>query len=672
MNRILYPKLALTNIRKNYQTYVPFILTSIFMVMLNYIIGSLASNPSNQLIRGARSANAFLRLGVLVIAIFAVIFLLYTSSFLIKRRKKEFGLYAILGMEKKHIARVLSYEMVTVYVLSMVVGLLLGITFDKLVFMFLLNLVSEKVPLGFHFSLDSLTSSLLLFSIIFAVILVWSISQVYINQPILLFKGSNVGEKEPKARWIATIIGVGCIGFAYYIAQTFQNPLQAFSDFFIAVVLVIIGTYLLFMSGSITLLKALKKNRKFFYKPNNFISISSMLYRMKQNAAGLASICILSTMVLVMLSTTTALYVAVEETINMHSTKNINTIIFLDEKDLSCIEVIKGEISKVLQKNDAEISSEYGYTYLDLPGVLENGEFVLEIETESSDYLYTISFITLSDYRLLTNSTVELEKNEVLIGSEDGESIGDSIRVNDKEYKIIGNVEKFETYGSSFMNISPTLYVIVSDLDVIFEIFDYQKSKYPEDYYFKIAHYYGFDLANEKDREKTEAIVAEFLEEIYTFNDDTGTISAGFGILPNIAETSADVRGMYGGLLFLGLFLGTIFIMGTTLIIYYKQVTEGHEDMGRYEIMQKVGMGKNEVRKTINAQVLQVFFLPLIVAIIHMLMGYRIIRKFMELVFFDTSIAFVVSTVGTITIFTIFYILIYLLTARVYYKIVSS
>ena len=671
MNRILYPKLALTNIRKNYQTYVPFILTSICMVMLNYIIGSLASNPSNNLIRGARSANAFLRLGVIVIVIFAVIFLLYTSGFLIKRRKKEFGLFAILGMEKKHIARVLFYETVIVYVLSMVVGLLLGITFDKLMFMFLLNLVSEKVPLGFHFSLDSLTNSLLLFSFIFVVILVWSISQVYISQPILLFKDSSVGEKEPKTRWIATIIGVGCIGFAYYIAQTFQNPLQAFTDFFIAVVLVIIGTYLLFMSGSITLLKALKKNKKFFYKPNNFISISSMLYRMKQNAAGLASICILSTMVLVMLSTTTALYVGAEETISMQSTRDISTLIYLDEKDFSSIEVIKGEISKVLQKNDAEISTEYGYTYLDLPGVLVNGEFVLDIEVESNEDLYTFSFIALSDYKLMTNSTVELEKNEVLIGSKGEESISGSIRVNNKEYKIIGNAEKFETDSDSFMTISPTIYVIVSDLDVILEIFDYQKSKYPEDDYFKIAHYYSFDLANEIDSKKIEDIVAAFSEEIYTFDDDTGTISAGFGTLPNIDETRANMRGTYGGLLFLGLFLGTVFIMGTTLIIYYKQVTEGHEDMGRYEIMQKVGMGKNEVRKTINAQVLQVFFLPLIVAIIHMLMGYRIIRKFMELVFFDTPTAFVMSTAGTITIFTIFYILIYLLTARVYYKIVS-
>ena len=668
MNKVLYPRLAINNIKKNYQTYVPFILTSICMVMMFYIVGSIANNPDILLLRGGEMLAQLLSFGIVIIGIFAIIFLLYTNGFLVKRRKKEFGLYSILGMEKKHISKILLYETLIVYLLSLIVGLILGMLFDKLVFMLVVNMLGGIVPIGFQVSRISMFNATALFSFIFLLILIISVYSVYRNQTIELLKGGKVGEKEPKAKWMLTIIGLGCLAYGYYIAITVTNVMEAIMLFFVAVLLVIVGTYILFTTGSIALLKIAKKNRNLYYKPKNFISISSMFYRMKQNAWGLASVCILSTMVLVMLSTTASLYAGVEDSISKRYIRDIGVYLDTDTADANYLEKFESEFHGYLESKGVESTNHYSYTYLQLVGFLTGNELNSDMKsiddyTSVMDKLVIVNLITMEQYTKLTGDNANINENEVLICSVGSKIQLENIKLFDNEYKVVQKALEFESNGLDSAIVYPKLYIIVKDGVVLESIFSKQAEINTSDYQTTIQLFYGFDMSNYENDDAIFEVIDDFI------HDEIGYERA---FMFESKATEADFAyGMYGGLFFLGISLGLVFIVATTLIIYYKQITEGYEDRERFEIMQKVGMSLEEVKKSISSQVLQVFFLPLMVAIIHLMFAFNIISQFMVVLSFNNMSLFIYSTIITIIIFTVFYVLVYSLTAKVYYKIVS-
>ena len=372
MNRVFYPKLALINMRKNARMYIPYLLTCIGTVMMYFMIHSLSCNSGIKSLRGSDSIRSMLGMGVWVTAIFAFIFLFYTNSFLIKGRKKEFGLYNILGMEKRHLSRIMFYETLCTAVISLGLGILAGILLNKLVYLGLVALLQCEIPLGFELSMVSLRDTLLLFAILYLLIFINSFRQIHLAKPVELLSGGQIGEKEPKAKWLLALAGVLCLGGGYYIAVSTENPVAAISLFFVAVVLVIIGTYLLFTAGSIALLKLLRKNKRYYYRTRAFISVSGMMYRMKQNAAGLANICILSTMVLVMLSSTLSMYLGMENMLNTRYARSI--MITAWDYDEASIQKIKGMVGTILDNQGAQAEEILDYTLLNFSGMQE-GDF---------------------------------------------------------------------------------------------------------------------------------------------------------------------------------------------------------------------------------------------------------------------------------------------------------
>lgn len=660
LNKLFYPKLALVNLKKNGNTYIPYILTCIGSIIAFYSIVSIQSNKGLDAMQGADSLKMLLFLGIIVIGIFAVIFLFYTNSFLIKRRKKELGLYSILGMEKKHIARVLFYETLFVTVVSLSLGLLGGILIGKLMFLILLNLAHIKSPLAFNIDWMSLFYTTVVFLGIFGLTLVTNFLQVKLSNPIDLLRGGEHGEKEPKSSWVMTLIGVVSLGIGYTIALTVKDPIEAILLFFVAVLFVIVGTYALFTSGSVTLLKALKKNKKFYYQSRNFISVSGMIYRMKQNAVGLANICILSTMVLVTITTTVSLYIGQESMRRDYYPMDISIIGDPESTNFSDIEQM---VTAAKTKANIEMFDELSFDMSTFTAFQEGSHFLPDME-ENTDLQYynTISKITtipLADYNRMTNQNKTLAENEVMIFSE-GENYQESMVVFGESQFLV--VEQLETIPMDFKKKLITgngYYLIVKDQQIMTAIYNTMNEN-KEDNTPVISHALMFNL------EGNEADINLFSDNMKTsINEINPAIKVG-----NIYESLAELYGIFGGFLFLGVFLGAMFMMATVLIIYFKQISEGYEDSGRFEIMQKVGMDKTEVKKTIGKQILMVFFLPLVGAIIHVAFAFPVITKMLA-AFRLTNVWLILGcTLTVVVIYALVYTVVYLLTARSYYKMI--
>ncbi len=397
---MMYPRLAFDNIRKNARTYIPYILTCSFATAMFYIMKSLSLNEGIENVQGGDTIVPMLSLGTYIIAIFSCIFLFYTNSFLMKNRKKEFGLFNILGMEKRHISKVIGYESLYVAIISLVTGIFAGIILDKLMYMLILKIMSAEIPLGFYISKNAIISTVILFGILFLLIFLNSLRMIHLSKPIELLKGGNTGEKEPKAKWFLALMGVISLGAGYYIALTVKNPINALLLFFVAVVLVILGTYLIFTAGSIALLKILKANKKYYYKTNHFISVSGMIYRMKQNAVGLANICILSTMVLVTLSPTVSMIVGVEDIIMQRYPYQLefNAYSADEEKYQGIVDII----DETAKEENIEITEQVVYSSLQFSALYTGGdEFFFSDDTSDMsmlDNVYNLNFITAKDY----------------------------------------------------------------------------------------------------------------------------------------------------------------------------------------------------------------------------------------------------------------------------------
>lgn len=654
MNNKFFPKLAADNIKKNSKTYIPYIVTCIVTVSVFYIIKSLSLNPGLTEMIGAQTLSEIMFLGSIIDAIFSLIFLFYTNSFLIKRRKKEFAVFNILGMEKKHISITLAWENLYVTLISLFGGVVLGIALDKVMFLVITKMLKSYISLGFFISKTAILSTVIIFIAIFILIYINTIRQIHISNPVDLLKEGNVGEKEPKSKLLIAILGAICLIIGYSLALTTKNPTASVFVFFVAVLFVIAGTYMLFTSGSIVLLKSLRKNKDYYYKTKHFTSISGMIYRMKQNAVGLANICILSTMVLVMISSTSSLMIGMEE-INRNRYPN-DISIYVDETSIDKNQEQIDLVKDFQKKNNIEIAKEQTYKYLAFSGY-KNGD---SIDAGFSPLSEVLFFVPLSDYNEAMGTNKTLNENEVLLYSNRSKFKGDTLKVLDKEYKIKEKLNSFLNNGIAESNVASTKFIVVPDMNEFNDVYHKQKETLKE-FSKEIRTYYGFDVKVGEDEKKE---IYNNIENVLKENYFNGTI-----------ETNAQAResfmGLYGGFFFIGLFLGALFIMATVLIIYYKQISEGYEDKERFEIMQKVGMSHQEVKSSIRSQVLTVFFLPLVVAGIHISVAFPIIKSLLAILGLYNVGLYAICTIVSFVIFAIMYVIVYLLTSKVYYKIVS-
>ncbi|MBX4259617.1 ABC transporter permease [Clostridium estertheticum] len=658
MNKSFYFKFAKTNLKKNSKTYLPYILACISAIIMFYTMDCIVLNEGLNKIRSAGSLKMILKFAIKVIGLFSIVFLFYTNSFLIKRRKKEIGLYNVLGMEKKHIAKVLSIETVIVAIISLVLGILGGIIVGKLMFLILINLMKLDITISSSFSISvpAIIQTIELFSMIFVATLIANLLQVKLTNPIELLKGGQKGEKEPKASWILAISGVIELAVGYGPAMYIETPLKAFNIFFIAVILVIVGTYSTFTAGSIALLKMLKKNKKFFYKTKNFVSVSGMIYRMKQNAVGLANICILSTAVLLTISTTIALYAGQESSLKITYPLDVSISIrnaTAKEKD-KVANMIKEEAAKshVTLKNQVEFDDKELMTLQN-----ENSFKILKADVPDVSDIRSIHLYTLEAYNKMEGKAVALKDNEVLIFSVGKEFNYDSIVISGKEFKVKDKLNKIKIANKNKNNLIDEYRIIVKDMNTIKDTYEEKNANE----LINATHRIAFDI----DGNKEDTI--KFCDSLKSHINNVKNSS-----FKSIYTDREDFYIFNGGFIFIGCFLGLLFTMGTVLIIYYKQISEGYDDSERFKIMQKVGMSKKEVKNTINKQILMVFFLPLAVAVIHIAVAINVVSKLLTLFGLFSTSTLILSIAGTVVIFAVLYAVVYGLTAKTYYKIVQQ
>lgn len=661
MNNRFFPKLAASNIKKNGKAYIPYILSCVMTVAMFYIVKSLSYNPGLKNMVGSNTMMTMMSMCSVMIALFAIIFLFYTNSFLVKRRKKEFGVFNILGMEKSHIAKTMAWENFYVTLISIAGGLVIGIALDKAMFLLIAQVLNEEISLGFFISDKAIISTVVMFCIIFLLILLNSIRQIQTANPIELLTAGNAGEREPKTKWVLTILGLLSLGTGYYIALAIKNPLTALVYFFFAVILVIIGTYMLFTAGSIALLKILRKNKKYYYKTKHFTSISGMIYRMKQNAVGLANICILSTAVLVMVSSTSSLMLGMQDVIATRYPDDF--IVYSNETSEERAYESFDAIRELQEEQNLNVTSEREYRYLVFPAFINGDTFEVTRDANFSSLgnLNNLIFVSLSDYNRVMGTDKTLAEDEILIYSDRLQFDYPTLKIFDREYSVKEKIDEFIGNGLIVAVAANTQFIVLPDGTDIEELYALQKEAL-SDGASEIQYYYGFN--SDADEETQRAFYRTLLED-YVGHGYEGTIESK-------ADSRSEFVGLYGGFFFIGIFLGILFIMATVLIIYYKQISEGYDDKQRYEIMQKVGMTHQEIKNSIHSQVLTVFFLPLIVAGIHIAVAFPIITKLLALLNLLNVQLFLTCTVVCYVVFAVMYLLIYLLTARTYYKIVSK
>lgn len=666
MRNFFYFRLALTNIKKHARSYVPYIITCVITIAMFYIIKSLAFNLDKNL--SSIAAATSMSLGCIVVAIFAIIFLFYTNSFLLKKRKKEFGLYNILGMEKKHMSALIATESLIISVISLVLGLIIGIALDKLIFMIVIKLLDGQSPLGFTIIPEAILHTVVLFCIIFAAILLNSVRIVYTTKTIDLLQGSNTGEKEPKTKWLLAILGVLCLGGGYTISIISKNPVTTIGLLFIAIVLVVIGTYFIFVAGITVLLKLLRKNKGFYYKTSHFISISGMIYRMKQNAVGLANICVLSTMVLVMISTTSSLFIGMQDAIDAVLPYDYKITVANDE---TTNQQVKEDLKKTAADNNIKITKFVDYEYLEFNADLKYNCITASDYSVESKNLVGLIIVTQQDYNMLTNSNVRLSDGQVMMFYPNSFPYSD-LTIFDQRYKVKES-RKISDFipGKSLMGYSiyDSYGIVVKDNSQLEQISKYFKSYYSNTEFSRFnCSFYDCGFNVDADQKK-QLEFNQVLENSDIFDNLRYKNFVSYFFKSTMYQ---DFRDTYSSMFFLGIFLSILFIMATILIIYYKQISESYDDKERYEIMQNVGMSHTEVKRTIRSQVLTVFFLPLIVAGIHVAFAFPIMSRVLSLLGLINVTLYIICTVICFLVFALMYGIIFAITSRLYYKTVNK
>lgn len=673
-----YLKLAWNGIRKNKKFYTPYLLTCIGMVMMYYIVSFLSVNRQVMSMNGGETIQYMLMLGCGVIGIFSVMFLFYTNSFLMRRRKKEFGLYNILGMGKRNLAKILLRETLIIAAISLSIGLFCGILLSKVAELWMLKILAMDVIFSFQIEWNAVSQTFWLFGVIFLLILANSLRQIHLTNPIELLHSETVGEKPPKANWIVAIIGVALLAGAYLLAVTIEDPISALIWFFVAVIMVIIATYLLFIAGSVSFCKLLQKNKKYYYKTHHFISVSSMTYRMKRNGAGLASICILCTMVLVMVSSTTCLYIGMEDSLRARYPRNINLDMTFDSLE----KMNEGTADQIRQTSE-ETAAQYGqdlsrvlnYRVAGLVGCIMGNQILLdessltEFDWNGYSNVWQVFIVPLEDYNRLMGQNETLEKGEALVYTTKGAGYGeDTISIgNGEALRVKKEVDDFADNGVDAMQMIPSIYIFVPDFETVAAPLLGEKNITTGTV--SLHWFYGFDLSCEE--EEQIAIAEELRNYLRQMELENGAdwLSAS---LESVEENRSAFFGLYGGLFFLGVLLGIVFLFAAVLIMYYKQISEGYEDQSRFEIMQKVGMNKREIKKSINSQILTVFFLPLLAAGVHLCFAFPLIYRLLALFNLTNLLLLILVTAVCYLIFALFYVAIYRVTSYAYYSIVSG
>ena len=643
--------------------------------MMFFMVNSLVNSDSVAKMEDGENIISLLNIALAVSYIFSAIFLFYTNSFLMKRRKKEIGLYNILGMEKRHISIVMFCENVFVAIISLATGIILGIVFGKLMFLVLMKLIkSDSIP-AFAVPINSIIQTVLFFLGVFIATFLYNIIKVYRTKTIELLHGGEIGEKEPKTKLIMAILGLALVGGGYYFALTIESVMKAINFFFVAVLFVVIGTYLLFTAGSIAFIKLLKKNKKFYYKTGHFTSVSGMLYRMKQNAVGLANICVLSTVVLIAVATTVSLYAGMQDSLDSSYPKEQN--ILASFNDDSAVNVIEERIDQYVKNHNANVKNKFSYMDIFFNGSLnENNEFLTNggkgILSSNSENEQVCNLMTVSDFNSITGSNYSIENSDSIIFATN-ENINDdgtfSIKTDEGKltYKIDKKIPADGVIQDGLSGVIKCYVVIVKDMNEVNNIRKFVYNTEEDKYYNKLTYniYFDTDLSEED----SKALSNDITKDDGMYNGETlYYISCN-----NRYDMASALSQMYGGLLFLGCFVGILFLMATVLIIYYKQISEGYEDRSRFEIMMKVGMSHEEVKKTIKSQILMVFFIPILVAIIHVAVSFRIVKMLMSVLSLgNNSTLFIMSTVVTVVVFFVIYAIVYAITARAYYNIVNG
>lgn len=662
-----YPKLAWSGMRKNSKLYVPYTLAGAGMAALFYIISYLSSSESLLMVGGGGNIAIILGMGKFVIAVFSLLFLFYTNSFLVRRRYKEFGLYNVLGMNKLNISRILLWETALNALISIGGGLAFGIALSKLAELGLLNMIGAEVNFTLGVSAVAILFTVGLFGAIYLLIYLNSVIRINLSSATELVKSENAGEKPPKANWLLGIAGVVILGAAYYIAVSIKSPLTAITLFFFAVIMVIIATYLVFIAGSVLMCRILQKNKGYYYKKNHFVSVSSMSYRMKRNGAGLASICILATMVLVMISSTTCLYFGTEDSLRARYPRNVNVSVWYNEQENMSDESVSAYRDKInAAAADAGMDNALDYRCIATSGVLVDGGLRTGEASITNDFIFTYSsiaeayIIPLSDYNAMSETKETLSDDEALVFAYRTDYTSDIFAVDDgTQFKVKKVLNSMPCYsGDAMASIATGIYVVVSDKSFAEGDFTSQNGS---SYSWK----YGFDTALSDDEEMTLA------QRIYGVIDriDENSISSS---VESIAQNRAEFYELYGGLFFLGIILSIAFICAAVLIIYYKQISEGYEDARRFEIMQNVGMTKKEIRSSINSQLLTVFFMPLVFAGLHLGFAFPFIHKMLMLFNLNNLPLLIGTTVISFCAFALLYAVVYRVTSNSYYNIVSN
>ena len=662
-----YPKLAWSGMRKNSKLYVPYTLAGAGMAALFYIISYLSSSESLLMVGGGGNIAIILGMGKFVIAVFSLLFLFYTNSFLVRRRYKEFGLYNVLGMNKMNISRILLWETLINALISIGGGVLLGIVFSKLAELGLLNMIGSDVDFTLGVSAVAIIFTVGLFGAIYLLIYLNAVIRINLSSATELVKSETAGEKPPKANWLLGIAGVVILGAAYYIAVSIKSPLTAITLFFLAVIMVIIATYLVFIAGSVLMCRILQKNKGYYYKKNHFVSVSSMSYRMKRNGAGLASICILATMVLVMISSTTCLYFGTEDSLRARYPRNVNVSVWYNEQENMSDESVSAYRDKInAAAADVGIDNVLDYRSIATSGVLVDGGLRTGEASITNDFIFTYSsiaeayIIPLSDYNAMSETKETLSDDEALVFAYRTDYTSDIFAVDDgTQFKVKKVLDSMPCYsGDAMASIATGIYVVVSDKSFAEGDFTSQNGS---SYSWK----YGFDTALSDDEEMTLA------QRIYGVIDriDENSISSS---VESIAQNRAEFYELYGGLFFLGIILSIAFICAAVLIIYYKQISEGYEDARRFEIMQNVGMTKKEIRSSINSQLLTVFFMPLVFAGLHLGFAFPFIHKMLMLFNLNNLPLLIGTTVISFCAFALLYAVVYKITSNSYYNIVSA
>lgn len=677
MNR-LYLRLAWSNLKNSRQFYLPYVIAGMLSAMMFYTMCAIQGNDGLSKMRGGSSVQIVLYFGVVVVGVFVSIFLFYTNSFIMKRRKKELGVYNILGMEKIHVAKIMAWETVFSFLIAVGGGLITGIVFQKLLTMFLYRLTGLEAAIPFYISGWGCLHTAEMFGAIYVCILLYNLMQIRFSNPVELLHSGNTGEREPKTKIIQAVLGILCIVTGYYIAITTDNPVKAVSLFFVAVMLVIVGTYFLFNAGSIAFLKLLRKNKRYYYQTRHFTTVSGMIYRMKQNAVGLANICILSTMVLVVISMTVCMYAGIEDELKTQYPAELE-LIFYDpdgQQDAQTFNRMADEIERVIKENGRVITGKQKGSYVGT-AVAMTGNKITALDRSAMDFsnMYVLEIMTKDGFEEYMQETIPDIPDGSVAVMMDSVYEQDTIVMGNTEYPVEQSM-KFPIRNAVSEFVDGSVILIVKDENALEnmrkQLAAMETEAYGEERTVDLTYVMNFDMSGSGEEKIACAnAVRERVSEWQNDETNPKTMRLDCNVISR-AEGHIDYETSNGGLLFLGLFLGSMFLMITVLIIYYKQISEGYEDKERFAIMEKVGMSNEEVKATIRSQVRMVFFLPLATAACHLAAAYPMLKKLLALVSLYNGTLFAWCLAGTVLVFGLIYLAVFIITSKSYYKIVGN